>query len=78
VIASNARSPQRLSGYEADLADVAFLEINVMTERRFGITRACGLVGISRSLYGYRSRCPDCAPLRERIEKIAAVKRRYG
>ena len=49
-----------------------------MTERRFGITRACGLVGISRSLYGYRSRCPDCAPLRERIEEIAAVKRRYG
>jgi hypothetical protein len=54
------------------------LEINVMTERRFGITRACGLVGLSRSLYGYRSRCPDCAPLRERIEEIAAVKRRYG
>lgn len=78
VIASNARSPQRLSGYEADLANAAFLEINVMTERRFGITRACGLVGISRSLYGYRSRCPDCAPLRERIEEIAAVKRRYG
>ena len=49
-----------------------------MTERRFGITRACGLVGLSRSLYGYRSRCPDCAPLRERIEEIAAVKRRYG
>jgi len=54
------------------------LEINVMTERRFGITRACGLVGISRSLYGYRSRRPDCAPLRERIAEIAAVKRRYG
>jgi len=49
-----------------------------MTARRFGITRACGLVGISRSLYGYRSRRPDCAPLRERIEEIAAVKRRYG
>ena len=49
-----------------------------MTERRFGITRACGLVGISRSLYRYRSHRPDCAPLRERIEEIAAVKRRYG
>jgi hypothetical protein len=30
-------------------------------ERGFGITRACGLVGISRSLYGYRSRRPVLA-----------------
>jgi putative transposase len=50
----------------------------LMTERSFGVTRACGLVGISRSLYGYRSRRPDSAPLRARIEEIAAVKRRYG
>lgn len=50
----------------------------LMTERHFGVTRACGLAGISRSLYGYRSRRPDCAPLRERIGEIAAVKRRYG
>ena len=50
----------------------------LMTERGFGVTRACGLVGISRSLYRYRSRRPDSAPLRARIEEIAAVKRRYG
>jgi putative transposase len=50
----------------------------LMTERDFGVTRACGLVGISRSLYRYRSRRPDSAPLRARIEEIAAVKRRYG
>jgi putative transposase len=49
-----------------------------MTERSLGVTRACGLVGISRSLYRYRSRRPDSAPLRARIEEIAAVKRRYG
>ena len=49
-----------------------------MTERSLGVTRACGLVGISRSLYGYRSRRPDSAPLRARIEELAAVKRRYG
>ena len=49
-----------------------------MTERRLGVTRACGLVGISRSLYSYRSRRPDSGPLRARIEEIAAVKRRYG
>jgi putative transposase len=29
-------------------------------------------------LYGYRSRRPDSAPLRARIEEIAAAKRRYG
>ena len=53
--------------------------VNVlMTERSFGVTRACGLVGISRSLYSYRSRRADSGPLRARIEEIAAVKRRYG
>lgn len=50
----------------------------LMTERDFGVTRACGLVGISRSLYAYRSRRPDSTQLRARIEEIAAVKRRYG
>jgi putative transposase len=50
----------------------------LMTERALGVTRACGLVGISRSLYRYRSRRPDSARLRARIEEIAAVKRRYG
>jgi putative transposase len=50
----------------------------LMTERDFGVTRACGLVRISRSLYRYRSRRPDCSGVRARIEEIAAVKRRYG
>lgn len=50
----------------------------LMTERDFGVTRACGLVHISRSLYGYRSRRPECTAVRARIEEIAAVKRRYG
>ena len=59
---------------QAKRAAVAVL----MTERAFGVTRACGLIGISRSLYRYRSRRPDNAPLRARIEEIAAIKRRYG
>lgn len=50
----------------------------LMTERHFGVTRACGLADISRSLYRYRSRRPACPELRDRIGEIAAVKRRYG
>jgi putative transposase len=50
----------------------------LMTERDFGVTRACGLVQISRALYRYQSRRPQCAGLRERIAEIAALKRRYG
>ena len=45
----------------------------LMTEHDFGITRACGLVNISRS----QRRRPDSA-LCIRIGEIAAVKRRYG
>jgi putative transposase len=47
-------------------------------ERGLGITRACGLVDISRSLYGYRSRRLPCNGLRERICELAGEKRRYG
>jgi putative transposase len=50
----------------------------LMEERGLGVTRACGLVGISRSLYGYRSRRPDSRELRERIGELAGEKRRYG
>lgn len=49
-----------------------------MAERQIGITRACGLVGISRSLFGYRSRLEAPAGLEDRIKEIAAEKRRYG
>ncbi len=49
----------------------------LMEERGLGVTRACGLVGISRSLYRYR-RQPDPAALVARLRELAAVKRRYG
>jgi putative transposase len=53
--------------------------VDALTEERgFGVTRACGLLMISRSLYGYRSRRPVCAGLRERICELAGEKRRYG
>jgi putative transposase len=38
----------------------------LMTKRRYGVTRACGLVGISRSVFGYRPRRPACAARAER------------
>jgi putative transposase len=47
-------------------------------ERGLGVTRACGLIGISRSLYGYRSRRSPALELRNRIAELAAQKRRYG
>ena len=50
----------------------------LMTEHRFGVTRACGLASISRSLYRYVSRRGDASPLKQRIGDIAATKRRYG
>jgi putative transposase len=50
----------------------------LMAECGFGVTRACGLAQLSRSLYRYRRRRADCAGLRERMLAIAAEKRRYG
>jgi putative transposase len=53
--------------------------VGILTdERGLGVTRACGLVGISRSLYRYRSRLPPALELRNRIAELAAQKRRYG
>ncbi|NTY38471.1 IS3 family transposase [Burkholderia diffusa] len=50
-----------------------------MTERAMGVTRACGLVGISRSLFYYESRRRvDDEALTGRMMAIAAQKCRYG
>jgi len=46
-------------------------------ERGLGVTRACGLIGIPRSLYRNRRR-PDPPALVARLREPAAVKRRYG
>ena len=43
-----------------------------------GITRACGLVGISRSLFAYKSKRTGDVALTERMKEMAALKRRYG
>ncbi|QGB08030.1 hypothetical protein [Bordetella holmesii] len=49
-----------------------------MTERSMGVTRACGLVGISRSLFAYESTRSGDAALTERMKEMAVAKRRYG
>ncbi len=49
-----------------------------MAERQYGVTRACGLVGISRSFFDYQSRRDPPVALVERIKAIATEKRRYG
>ena len=50
----------------------------LIAERALGVTRACGLLGISRSMYRYRSRRSPALELRDRIAELAAQKRRYG
>ncbi len=59
---------------------------HLMTTRQMGVTRACGLVGlwacglmgISRSLYRYESKRPEDTPLKDRLTALAAQKRCYG
>ena len=48
--------------------------VGILTaERGLGVTRACGLVGISRSLYRYRSQLPPALELRNRIAELAVT-----
>jgi putative transposase len=49
-----------------------------MTSHELRVIRACGLIGISRSLYRYTSRRPDDTALTERLTALAGQKRRYG
>ena len=51
----------------------------LMTERAMGVTRACGLVGISRSVFRYESQRAEAnVQLTARLAALAAEKRRYG
>lgn len=51
----------------------------LMTERAMGVTRACGLVGISRSVFRYASKRAEAnVHLTARLAALAAEKRRYG
>lgn len=52
--------------------------MHLMTAHQMGVTRACGLIGISRSRYRYQAKRPEDGELRERLHELAAQKRRYG
>jgi putative transposase len=52
--------------------------VHVMNEHRLSITRVCGLMGISRSLFAYQAKRPDDMELKEKLCALAARKRRYG
>ncbi len=49
-----------------------------MAAHQMGVTRACGLIDISRSLCGDQSRRPNDGSLKERLCDLAAQKSRYG
>lgn len=49
-----------------------------MVTHQMGVTRACGLIGLSRSLYRYEAKRPGDKELKERLCELAAHKRRYG
>lgn len=51
---------------------------HLMMAHQMGLTRACGLIGISRSLYAYEARRPDDDELKKRLAELAGQKRRYG
>lgn len=52
--------------------------LHLMTAHSLGITRACGLIGISRSNYRYQSQRQDDTSLKARLHDLANLKRRYG
>ncbi len=51
---------------------------HLMAAHEMGVTRACGLIGISRSLYRYVSKRPSDDALANRLRALAEQKRRYG
>lgn len=52
--------------------------VHLMAIHALGVTRACGLIGISRSLFRYASTRPDDSELLARLTALAEQKRRYG
>lgn len=49
-----------------------------MTTHGFSITRFCGLIGMSRSLYRYEATRSDDGALKMRLTALAGQKRRCG
>ncbi len=51
---------------------------HIMTLQGLGVTRVCGLIGISRSLYRYASKRLSDQTLINRLTELAGQKRRHG
>ena len=51
---------------------------HAMQMHRLGVTRACGLMSISRSLFCYQARRSGDAAVTARLVELAGEKRRYG
>ncbi|MEC5219014.1 transposase InsO family protein [Actimicrobium sp. GrIS 1.19] len=49
-----------------------------MVTHGLGVTRACGLIGMSRSSYRYAAKRPNDEALKSRLTALAGEKRRYG
>ncbi len=49
-----------------------------MSQFRVSERRACGLTGLARASYRYRSQAKDQTPLRMRIKELASTRVRYG
>ncbi|RCS56893.1 transposase, partial [Parvibium lacunae] len=51
---------------------------HLITAHPLGVTRACGLIGISRSLYRYQAKRVSDTALKDRLTELATQMRRYG
>ena len=51
---------------------------HVMQMHPLGVTRACGLIGISRSLFCYQAKRSGDSAVTARLVELAGQKRRYG
>lgn len=50
----------------------------VIAQHGFSQRRACRLIGVDHSVLRYRSKRPDDAPLRQRLQELAQQRRRFG
>ncbi len=60
------------------LGQKRLLDAYLASQFRVSERRACGLIGLARASYRYRSQAKDQTPLRMRIKELASMRVRYG